>query len=301
MHYWVVFFFSIMADVFADDTLYERLKQVHSPTTEYLCLFDCAVNPFLINDGSLLDGVILWERKRDYLPQFINVNDKLSYRYKEVIEDSAYLQLLMLSSIGILAMMPENITNWNSAKLKEKSLSQRWKDHVSTKPVWDDDSWAVNYIGHPITGAYYYTLARNDGFTMGESAAFSTLMSTFFWEYGYEAFAEVPSIQDIILTPLFGSLFGEGMFILEGKLDQQEGLLLGSKTLGNISYFFLDPMGRIADWMQSTLNSFHIHTDVTMTIQTYPQASATQLYSVEPVEGLTGYKAREYGFIIRFQ
>ncbi|MFZ2890098.1 DUF3943 domain-containing protein, partial [Sulfuricurvum sp.] len=53
-------------------------------------------------------------------------------------------------------------------------------------------------------------MARNDGLSIGESAAFSTLMSTFFWEYGYEAFAEVPSIQDLIFTPLVGSLFGEG-------------------------------------------------------------------------------------------
>lgn len=301
IRYWIVFL-SLAVSAFADETLYKTLKQTYLPTTEYLFLVEPVMNPVLIKDDYGSVGATLKTERKDYFPHFINVNDKLSHRYKEVIEDSVYLQFLMLSSIGILAMMPEDITNWNAAKLEKKSLSQRWIDNVSTKPVWDDDSWAVNYIGHPITGAYYYTLARNDGFTMGESALFSTLMSTFFWEYGYEAFAEVPSIQDLILTPLFGSLFGEGMYILEGKLDQQEGILFGSKTLGEISYFFLDPMGRMADWMQNTLHSFHIHADVTMTIQTYPYADTTaQFRLLGPVEDSIGYKEREYGFMIRFQ
>ncbi|WP_422121346.1 DUF3943 domain-containing protein [Photobacterium damselae] len=28
-------------------------------------------------------------------------------------------------------------------------------------------------------------------------------MSTVYWEYGVEAFAEVPSIQDLVVTPCF--------------------------------------------------------------------------------------------------
>jgi hypothetical protein len=290
----------IAINVFADEpSLYDTLKQMPSQT-------DSALNSEVSSDSEVLnDGLNIVkpfdEGTKDYLPRSINVNEELPYRYREVIEDSVYLQAVMLSTIGILTLMPEEITNWNTAKLEEKSLSQRWKEHVSTKPVWDDDSWVINYIGHPIAGAWYYTMARNDGMSIGESAAFSALMSTFFWEYGYEAFSEVPSIQDLIFTPLFGSFFGEGMFILEGKLDNQGGILFGSKTLGNVSYFFLDPLGNIADWMRSTLKSFHVDTNVTMTIQTYPQ----HYLPLYPYNGLQEdsiqHSERQYGVIIRFQ
>lgn len=263
MHFWVVLFLSFTLPLFGDNN---------------------------ISSGAA----------KDYSPTFINVNEELPPRYRAVVEDSLYLQLIMLSSIGALAMMPEDITNWNAAKLEEKSLSQRWKDHVTTRPVWDHDSWAINYIGHPVSGAWYYTMGRNDGLSIGESAALSALMSTFVWEYGYEAFAEVPSIQDLIFTPLLGSFLGEGMYILEGKLDRQGGELFGSRALGNVSYFFLDPLGRIADGMKNALLFFRIDLDVTMSIQTYPQfRPIPHRLSGEPTDSIL-YNDREIGFIITF-
>jgi hypothetical protein len=198
--------------------------------------------------------------------------------------------------------MPESITNWNTEKLQEQSLYERWDEHISTTPVWDNDDWVINYIGHPVSGAFYYTMARNDGMSIGESAAFSALMSTFFWEYGYEAFAEVPSIQDLIVTPLFGSIFGEGMFMLEKKLDQRGGVVFGSTTLGNIGYFLLDPMGSIADWMRNTLILLNLEPEVTMTFRTYPQGGAWQPFHLTPFpENSTDVREREYGFVITFQ
>lgn len=301
IQYWVLCLLSITINIFADETLYETLKQLPLPKTSYLYSSEFVTKQFPIKDEFSSIEAVSNSEGGDYLPHFINVNEELPYRYKEVIEDSVYLQLIMISSIALLAVMPEDITNWNAAKLQEKSLSQRWKDHVSRRPVWDNDNWIINYIGHPVSGAWYYTMGRNDGMTIGESAAFSALMSTFFWEYGYEAFSEVPSIQDIIFTPLFGSLFGEGMFILQEKLDQQGRAVLGSKMLGNVGYFFLDPMGNIADWMRSTLQSFHLDADVTMTIQTYPQAGKIEQFrSFAPKEDSIRAREGEIGFIITF-
>lgn len=289
IRYRALFSLLISIPLFADNpSLYEALK---IPPSE----LETPSDPSLHDDADIFKP--LDEGMSDYLPSTINVNEELPYRYRELIEDSVYLQVVMLSSIGVLTFMPEEITNWNAAKLEEKSLSHRWKDHVRTKPVWDDDNWMINYIGHPVSGAWYYTMARNDGMSIGESAGFSTLMSTFFWEYGYEAFAEVPSIQDLIFTPLFGSLLGEGMFVLQGKLDQQGGMLLGSKTLGNVSYFFLDPLGNIAEWMRDTLKSFHMDADVTMMIQTYPQRHTHTGLPEDTIQ----YQERQYGVIITFQ
>jgi len=300
MRYRFLFLLLMAINVFANEpSLYDTLNQTPSQTGSPLHS-EVSSDSEILNDGLNIVKPFDEERK-DYLPSFINVNEELPYCYKAVVEDSLYLQLIMLSSIGVLAIMPEEITNWNAAKFEEKSLSQRWKDHVSTKPVWDNDSWFINYIGHPVSGAWYYTMGRNDGLSIGESAALSALMSTFFWEYGYEAFAEVPSIQDLIFTPLFGSIMGEGMYILEGKLDQQGGVVFGSKSLGNVSYFLLDPLGSIADGMKNTLLFFRIDLDVTMSIQTYPQFRVIPHHLTgEPSDSIL-YSDREIGFIITFR
>jgi len=235
----------------------------------------------------------------DYEPHTIYLDETLSSRDQALVADTLYLQAVMLSSIGILALMPESVTNWSEAKLKDKSLWTRWKENVSSGPVWDQDDWVINYIGHPVSGAWYYTMARNDGFSEGESAFFSFLMSTFFWEYGYEAFAEVPSTQDLIITPLIGSFLGEGMMVLQNKLDKRQGILLGSKTLGNISYFLIDPLGNIAKGIHSLLIELGFDAKVSMQIRTYPRAQGMPEFTfMTPVEYSMLYGGREYGFVI---
>ena len=238
----------------------------------------------------------------DYIPEYYNVNEALPYRYRKLIEDSVYLQVFLISTIGILAVMPESVSKWDMDALEEKSLQERWREHLKTKPVWDKDDWAINYIGHPISGAIYYTLARNDGMSIVESAAYSTLMSTFFWEYGYESFAEIPSIQDIIVTPLFGSFMGEGMYLLEKRLDRNGGRVWGSSILGNISYFFLNPMGSIANGLSGILQDYNSAMHVTMTLQTYPRADdISQFRFGDPVDSPLRFKDRDYGFLITLE
>lgn len=298
---WTFVLLFIAITAFADDTLYDELKRnaILQPDQKYLSAFSLQPSPtFPISEQfHLIDN----SEGRDYLPCDINVNDELPTRYKDLIGDSVSLQFLMISTIGFLAILPESVTNWNSEKLKERSLGERWKENVTTTPVWDNDNWVINYIGHPVSGAFYYTLARNDGMSIGESAAFSAMMSTFFWEYGYESFAEIPSIQDLIFTPLLGSILGEQMFTLQKKLDQNGGVVLGSKTLGDMSYFILDPLGNIAYGIGNTLKKFNFDADVTMNIQTYPQAKAISHYPETPIEDSLRFKEREYGFIITIQ
>jgi len=183
---------------------------------------------------------------KDYIVEDYNINENLSSSGRKIIEDTAYVQVAMVTTVGVLLLLPQSVTNWDPNTLDDKPLDEKWKEHVAAGPVMDEDDAVINYIGHPISGAIYYTMARNDGLSPWNSFLFSTLMSSFFWEYGYEAFAEVPSIQDLISTPLIGSFMGEGMHYLEGELDNNNGIIWGSKYLGNISYFFLDPMGNMA-------------------------------------------------------
>ncbi len=123
---------------------------------------------------------------------------------------------------------------------------------MSQGPVWDEDDPILNYVMHPYFGGVYYTVGRHSGLSPIESTLYSFTMSTFFWEYGVEAFAEVPSWQDIIVTPIVGSLIGEIMYEKKQHILSGGGYVMGSKTMGNISLFFLDPVGHIHSWIQES-------------------------------------------------
>jgi len=205
---------------------------------------------------------------RDYIPQNINVNNNLTKSEKKIIEDTLYLQGFMLTTISILYMLPESVTKWDPDEANGQNLGKKWKDNVSDGPVIDEDGSVINYIGHPVSGAIYYTMARNDDLDPFQSFMFSFIMSTFIWENGYEAFAEIPSIQDLISTPIIGALMGEYMYYLEQKLDKNRGIIWGSSSLGNISYFFLNPMGQMADGLSEWLDL-----SITMKFETYQEAT----------------------------
>lgn len=153
-----------------------------------------------------------------------------------------------LVAAGILYTMPSDITGWDK-DVDGSELANRWWDNVSRKPVWDKDHWTINYIGHAYFGGVYYQVARKSGYNQWDSFVYTTLMSTFFWEYGIEAFAERPSIQDLIYTPISGWLCGEWAYHAEQRILANNGQVLGSAVLGRISLFFLDPVDQIGDWV----------------------------------------------------
>lgn len=192
----------------------------------------------------------------DYNPKDININEQLSAPQRRLAESFLYTQAFMISTVLVLWVMPSSISKWDKNALEEKSLSERWKEHVKAGPVWDHDDFVINYIGHPVSGAFYYTAARNSGISPSGSFLYSAFLSTFIWEYGYEAFAEIPSIQDIFSTPIIGSFMGEGFYILQKKIDKNGGEVLGSRTLGNISYFLLNPIGSLSNGLS---DFFGIH------------------------------------------
>ena len=150
-------------------------------------------------------------------------------------------------AFGVLWIMPESTTNWDKEEIKEKGLIWKWKENVKAGPVWDEDDWVLNWITHPYSGGIYYMTARSSGFTVLESFGYSAIMSTFFWEYGVEAFAEVPSIQDLIITPVVGSVVGEGFFYAKKSILKHDKKVLKSRFLGITTLFLMDPFNTILD------------------------------------------------------
>ena len=108
--------------------------------------------------------------------------------------------------MGVLMVMPRTITRWQDDYLQD--AVSNLEDAYSKAPVWDEDHWEINYIGHPYAGSLYYNTIRAQGGNPFQSFVFSAFISTS-WEYLFEATAEIPSIQDLIVTPIAGSIIGE--------------------------------------------------------------------------------------------
>ena len=161
----------------------------------------------------------------------------------ERVKKNVYLVLgASLIGVGILYLMPESITNWDKDDLKDGDLFKKWGDNVREGPVTDSDDWFLNYVTHPYWGAVYYMAARSSGANAVYSFIFSTLASTLFWEYGVEAFAEVPSKQDLIITPVIGSIIGEGFYLAKRNILSNNYELLGSTIFGHVVIFLMDPI-----------------------------------------------------------
>ncbi len=139
--------------------------------------------------------------------------------------------------IGLIALLPEDVSNWERGEIFGK-----WDDNVKHGPVWDRDGFGLNVIGHGYFGGVYYQVARKSGYRQWDAFLYSVLGSTFYWEFGIEAFAEIPSIQDIVLTPVLGWAYGEWAFQTEQSILADGGTVFGSEALGSLSLVVLDPI-----------------------------------------------------------
>lgn len=148
-----------------------------------------------------------------------------------------------LLAAGFLYLMPENVTKWN--KNETGDIFTKWKTKTRKGPVVDNDELWLNYIAHPYFGAVYYMQPRMAGYHWSNSVLFSFAASNFFWEYGIEGFAEIPSWQDIIITPAIGSILGEGFYQLTRYIQMNNNELFGQWWLGKLVVWILDPLGNL--------------------------------------------------------
>lgn len=107
---------------------------------------------------------------------------------------------------GGLALLNPQISGWSSGSFD--NYGSNMQRAFTAPPVFDNDKWYFNYMGHPYEGALYYNAVRSQSATMVQSALFN-LGHTLLWEYVIESGLEQPSIQDLIVTPVTGMLLGE--------------------------------------------------------------------------------------------
>jgi len=118
---------------------------------------------------------------------------------------------------------------WNTGHRPFPDAGANLRRAWTTAPAWDADSYVYNYIGHPYTGAFTYNLMRSQEASPVASWLFSCSQSLI-WEYSLEAMEQQPSIQDLLFTSNIGSLMGEGIHRLTGKL-KKNGLSRKEKIL----------------------------------------------------------------------
>ncbi|MCK4821633.1 DUF3943 domain-containing protein, partial [bacterium] len=169
-------------------------------------------------------------------------------RYSLLAHDTGYLIIPAVVVMGLLYVAPESVSKWSEEDkdISLKKLGGKWSNNVKDGPVWDKDDRWLNWIAHPYWGATYYIHARHYAYSKWESFWYSAFISTCLYEYGIEAFAEKPSIQDLFSTPIGGWLVGEYIFSpLEARIMANNNKLWGSKILGKTARFILDPIGSI--------------------------------------------------------
>ena len=105
----------------------------------------------------------------------------------------------------------------------KRGLDQKW--------TIDNSLSATNFFMHPLHGSLYHITGRLNKLSFLETVLFNAIGSAT-WELGAEN--ENPSINDIIVTPLAGSLFGESIYklITKPKNVSEYNIHLGNNYIG---------------------------------------------------------------------
>lgn len=195
--------------------------------------------------------------------------------------NTAVLSGAFVGTLFVLECLPEDATSWNRAAIQKVPLFRRWYRNIFVRdPEWDHDKFVFNYILHPYAGAAYFMSARSCGFSFWGSLLYSAAISTIGWEFGIEAFMERPSYQDIVITPVVGSLLGELMYRGKRAIVDRGYELLGSSFLGHAACFFLDPVNEVIDLFRGN--------------------PARQLASRRKVNASLGFTPRGFALTVRF-
>lgn len=138
----------------------------------------------------------------------------------KILRGNVYAAGFNVAIGAFLVVAPVNISKWDKKnKFQLESIFRQYKKSFTAPPVIDKDLWAVNFIGHPLQGSYYYNCVRSQDAKAWHSALFC-IGQSFLWEYAWEAGMEQPSIQDFVSTPLAGILVGEASHVVTIKMSR---------------------------------------------------------------------------------
>lgn len=147
--------------------------------------------------------------------------------YREVIprdhefkETALYVSALyVISAVGFFLI--------NEEKLHLNASAQYFGELV----VFDNDLPTANWGVHVLTGSQTYLFYRAKSYTKTDAFLLTALQSALF-EFTIEFVQEPASIEDLINTPLLGSLLGRGFEVLSLPLLNSDVWIL--RALGHL-------------------------------------------------------------------
>ncbi len=156
--------------------------------------------------------------------------------------DTLYFLAYQWIAIGVLYAAPESVTSW-SEEDKEGDYLSRWERNV-TNPQFDSDDLYLNFLLHPYWGASYFVRAKERGYSDSGAFWYSMLLSSIY-EFGAEAMFEEVSIQDVIFTPMFGSMLGQYFMNVRRDIRQRDFERGYRGTRDKWVWVLTDPLGAI--------------------------------------------------------
>ena len=142
--------------------------------------------------------------------------------------------------IGILYVAPESVSGWSDEQKEGYDMSFWWEN--VTNPQIDSDDFYLNYILHPYWGAAYYVRARERGYSDTQAFWYSAMLSSMY-EFGAEALFEEVSIQDVFVTPIFGSLLGKYFMDVRDDIRDRDAERGYRSTGDKWIWVLTDPLG----------------------------------------------------------
>jgi len=119
--------------------------------------------------------------------------------------------LFLLNQYDRHFVEPKDLYRTDGNSIKQNLTDSKW--------VIDNDQFSVNQFLHPYSGSIYYGLARSTGLNFWESSLYS-MGGSFLWEIGGEK--TLPSINDMIATPIGGTFLGESLFRMANLLLESD-------------------------------------------------------------------------------
>ncbi|WP_413581719.1 DUF3943 domain-containing protein [Bdellovibrio sp. HCB288] len=98
------------------------------------------------------------------------------------------------------------VTQWET--IEDHGSFDNFFDHA-LHPDYDKDTYDYNIFKHAYSGQLYYQFYRSRGYDE-VTAFYWTIGSSLAFEFAIEPLTEVPSLQDIYLTPVLGTIVGVG-------------------------------------------------------------------------------------------
>lgn len=166
-----------------------------------------------------------------------------TFAYAEPGEENRLRALLELTGVYAVGftfylatnrLLPEYDVHYSWPVLREKLLGAGFE--------LDINGLNTNFVGHPLGGSMYYTMARSNGLNVAESTAFA-FGGSLLWELFGEV-REYISSNDMIVTPLAGLALAEPMFQLGAFFDRSSPRL-HNRVLGVI----FAPVKTLNDWL----------------------------------------------------